>query len=167
MRLSESSRLDRALREYVAGGWPVLTPDGAADAHGIAVVTGSVVDAWDVPTAIGAQGMRILERMRGPWPAVSHTGDGRWLFFTQPYTEPVPVIEAHGSRVRHVGAGQTALLPPSRRSTSRPDRWVWVPRFDRMPAAHQTLAALVTAASRLHTWEVRDEPTTGGGPRRS
>src|SRR5205823_6384927 len=95
----------------------------------------------------GAQAMRILEHGRPPYPAVSHTAEGRWLFVVAcPALAPVLPDRA----VWH-GAGSSVLLPPSRRPSGH-DRWVWVPRYGRLPEAAPVVAALHQV--RLHDWEV-------------
>lgn len=127
------------------------------------IVTGRAVDAWDVPREVGALAMRLLEQQRlDVWPPVTQLPTGRWLFLTRPHDGEVPDIEAHGTSVRHHGIDGRVVVPPSRGL-----RWIWAPRFPRtaLPEADAVVLAFLTAASRLHPWEVRDE--SPAGPARS
>jgi hypothetical protein len=114
----------------------------------IALYAGAAVDVIEAGTALGAQAMRVLERAgKPPYPAVARTADGRWLFVVasapgQPELPDWAVWRC---------AGSTVLLPPSRRLTGR-DRWVWVPRYGRLPDPAATVEALHCV--RLHDWEV-------------
>ncbi len=140
-------------------GPPVTDAEGAAEVWrvrpwNICLHTGAVVDVIEAGTALGAQGMRVLERARPPYPAVARTIERRWLFVVASHSR------APGLPDRAVwhGSGSTVLLPPSRRTGGR-DRWVWVPRYGRLPDAARVAEALHCV--RLNEWEVGadDRPT--------
>jgi len=75
------------------------------------------------------------------------------------------VTAAVSGRVLHLpdravwhAEGSYVPLPPSQRPKGR-DRWVWVPRFGRLPEAGPVVEALHRV--HLHEWEVgaNDRPT--------
>jgi hypothetical protein len=133
-RVLHRARRYRAARRYAAHGWTV-----ERQAETVLLVTGSELDALEVPASLGA---RRRADHSGP---VAVTAAGRWIFLVRPGTPLCPELERRLDVVRH-GPGSRVAVAPSRLPEGLV-RWAVTPRETRwrLPAAEAVQRMLVDA----------------------